>query len=72
MFRSRAKRVSDAAAAAGFTVTINGTKPRKGAFVVTVEGESKPLLELLNLPRPFTKLKETDFDALGEALQKMK
>jgi hypothetical protein len=72
VFKSRAKRVSDAATAAGFSVVINGAKPRKGAFVVTVDGTSEPVLEMLGLARPFTKLKETDFEAVGEAIQKLK
>ena len=30
---------------------------------MTVEGKEEPLLELLGMPRPFTKLKSTDLDA---------
>lgn len=48
-------------------VTINETKPRKGSFVVQIEGEEdQPVIEFLNLTRPFTKLKELDLD---EAIQ---
>eukprot|EP01040_Poterioochromonas_malhamensis_P013199 gene13199-14487_t len=41
---------------------INPTKPRKGAFVITREGKDTPIIELLDMPRPFTKLKNLDID----------
>lgn len=57
--------------AAGWTVMINKEKPRKGAFVVMVDGEAKPAIELLALARPFTKLREYDLDAaIAEILKK--
>ena len=37
-------------------VVVNQEKPRKGCFVVSVDG--KPLVSLLDLPRPFKKLRE--------------
>ena len=52
------------------TVAINAEKPRKGAFVVSKQGSSKPLLELLNMARPFTKLKALDMDEEIEKILK--
>jgi hypothetical protein len=63
VFKRQAAVVEKALVAAGWTVSINKDKPRKGAFVVTVDGEAKPSIELLGLPRPFTKLREYDLDA---------
>jgi len=48
---------------AGYVVKINPEKPRKGSFVITVESEENPLIELLDMPRPFKKLREFDLDA---------
>ena len=72
MFKKRAEVVAKAVRALGVEVEINAEKPRKGAFVLTVEksGERSTALELLNMPRPFTKLKAVDFDALAEELVK--
>ena len=49
---------------ANYIVEINTEKPRKGAFVVTtLSGEDKDtVIELLDMPRPFKKLKEYDLD----------
>ena len=44
-------------------VVINGEKPRKGAFVIKVN--DKTVLELLDLKRPFPKLKALDMDAVA-------
>jgi hypothetical protein len=52
--------------AAGHTVSMNAEKPRRGAFVVSCSGAKSPLLELLNLTRPFPKLKALDIEAEGE------
>jgi hypothetical protein len=43
---------------------VNAEKPRKGSFVVTIEGRDEPVVELLSMPRPFTKLKALDMDEL--------
>lgn len=56
---------------AGYSVSINAEKPRKGSFVVTVVGETEPSIELLGLARPFTKLREFDLNAaIDKILQK--
>ena len=39
-----------------FTVNINEEKPRRGSFVISVEGKNAPVVELLGLVRPFQKL----------------
>jgi hypothetical protein len=51
---------------AGYNVSVNATKPRKGAFVVKVDDKS--LVELLDMPRPFKKLRELDLDVFAEQL----
>lgn len=72
MFKKRAEIVAQAVRAVGVEVVINAEKPRKGAFVLTVErdGERNTHLELLAMPRPFTKLKAVDFEALSAELVK--
>ena len=71
VFKRQAAVVDKALTGAGWTVVINKEKPRKGAFVVTVDGEDKPAIELLALARPFTKLREFDLDAaVAEILKK--
>ena len=63
VFRTKAGKIEKACKDAGFSVTINATKPRKGAFVVTIEGqEDSPIVNLLDMPRPFTKLRNLDLD----------
>lgn len=49
---------------AGYNIVINESKPRKGSFVVTVKGEETPIIELLDMARPFKKLRELDIDAI--------
>ena len=63
VFKRAASKVEKELKEAGYTVSINATKPRKGSFVVTIEGQSKPVIELLDLQRPFKKLREFDIDA---------
>jgi hypothetical protein len=62
VFKTRAGKIEKGLKSAGFSVTMNPTKPRKGAFVITEEGNETPFVELLNLARPFTKLRELDVD----------
>lgn len=50
-------------AAPAATVSINPDKPRKGCF--EVRGGGKTFVSLLDMPRPFTKLKALDIDALA-------
>jgi len=40
--------------------TVNAEKPRKGAFVVTVNGTE--IISLLDMPRPFGPLKALDIE----------
>ena len=67
-FKTRAAKLSKLLEDAGITVTINPSKPRKGSFVVTVESDQDPLLELLDMPRPFNKLKALDIDEVAKDL----
>lgn len=68
MFKRQAAKVETLLKKAGWSVSINADKPRKGAFVVTIVGESKPAIEFLALARPFTKLREFDLDAAVEKI----
>lgn len=48
-------------------MVVNKDKPRKGSFVITlmvddVSSSDSPLVELLDMPRPFKKLRELDLD----------
>ena len=44
-------------------VVINEEKPRKGCFEVVVNGETT--LSLLDMPRPFAKLKALDMEEVA-------
>ena len=44
-------------------VVINGEKPRKGCFEVKANG--KTVRSLLDMPRPFTKLKALDMEKVA-------
>ena len=50
------------ASVADAEVVTNAEKPCKGCFEVSVNG--KAVLTLLDMPRPFTKLKALDMDAV--------
>ena len=65
MFKNRAEKVAAVLKKAGLIAVINDVKPRKGAFCVTIG--SKKVIELLDLPRPFTKLKSMDVEAVVSA-----
>jgi len=67
-FKTRASKVEKALKDAGYAVIINGEKPRKGAFVITIEGQSKPIVKLLDMPRPFNKLKALDIDEIVQSI----
>ena len=45
------------------TVAHNLQPPRKGSFVVTVKG--KEIVNLLDMPRPFTKLRATPLEEVA-------
>lgn len=45
---------------------INKEKPGKGNFVVRIEGREEPILELLEMKRPFAALKALDMDDIGK------
>lgn len=48
-------------------VVINPEKPRKGCFEVTTPGGTK-VVSLLDMPRPFTKLKALDIDDIAKKI----
>jgi len=64
-FKTRATKLETLVKASGVgaTVSINAEKPRKGCFEVSVNG--KAVLTLLDMPRPFTKLKALDMEAVA-------
>ena len=49
-------------------MSINPEKPRKGCFEVRVGGE--PILSLLDMPRPFPKLKALVMEDVAEDVLK--
>lgn len=49
-------------------IKINEEKPRKGCFEVRVNGEAA--ISLLDMPRPFTKLKALDMEEVAEQVLK--
>lgn len=60
-FKTRAAKIQVGVGKAA-KVVVNEEKPRKGAFVVTVSGVKDPIVELLDLKRPFAPLKALDMD----------
>ena len=70
VFKTRAGKVEKALTPLGVLVTVNKEKPRKGSFVIIRErdGKSETVVELLDLTRPFKKLRDLDIDALVEKL----
>jgi hypothetical protein len=50
-------------------VVINETKPRKGCFVIRIEGNESPVVELLNLNRPFSQLKALDLEEVIQSIR---
>jgi hypothetical protein len=68
VFKRQAAVIENALSKEGWSVSINAEKPRKGSFVVTVVGESKPAIELLELKRPFQKLRDIDLQAAVDAI----
>ena len=52
----------------GATVVVNAEKPRKGCFEVSVNGSVQ--LSLLDMPRPFTKLKQLDMEDVAKDVVK--
>jgi len=48
-------------------VSVNPDKPRKGCFEVR-EADGKTFVSLLDMPRPFTKLKALEVEKLAEEI----
>jgi len=63
VFKKAAAKVDVALKEAGYEVSINAEKPRKGSFVVKIDGADEPAINLLDMPRPFKKLRELDVEA---------
>ncbi|CAL8464287.1 g3822 [Coccomyxa elongata] len=49
-------------------VSVNPEKPRKGCFEVRDADGGKTYVSLLDMPRPFTKLKALDIDELAKEI----
>ncbi|KAF6988520.1 hypothetical protein CFC21_006042 [Triticum aestivum] len=62
-FKRRALKVKEdlESAVPGVSVTINPEKPRRGCLEIREEG-GDVFISLLNMPRPFKKMKELDMD----------
>ena len=69
VFKRSAAKIEAGLKDLGFKFQVNTDKPRKGAFVVTMEGVDEPIVELLNLARPFKKLRELDIDEVIETIK---
>lgn len=54
------------AAVANIDVVTNAEKPRKGCFEVKVDGSV--VLSLLDMPRPFAKLKALDMEEVAQSV----
>lgn len=52
----------------GAEIKINEEKPRKGCFEVSVNGET--VVSLLDMPRPFAKLKALDMEEVASDVVK--
>jgi hypothetical protein len=52
----------------GVAVVVNADKPRKGCFEINANG--KRVLSLTDMPRPFSKLKALDMDAVASEVVK--
>ncbi|KAK9811145.1 hypothetical protein WJX73_006459 [Symbiochloris irregularis] len=48
--------------------TVNPEKPRRGCFEVRDANSGKKYITLLDMPRPFSKLKELDMDDVAEKI----
>ncbi|KAJ1630008.1 hypothetical protein T492DRAFT_593304, partial [Pavlovales sp. CCMP2436] len=73
-FKSRATALEKSLASEA-TVVVNSDKPRKGCFEVTLRGEDgtqqgEPIISLLDMARPFTKLKALDMDEIAAETKK--
>ncbi|RWR82616.1 selenoprotein H [Cinnamomum micranthum f. kanehirae] len=70
-FKTRASQVKEGLekGVPGVTVTINPEKPRKGCFEVRT-GSGNTFISLLNMPRPFKKMKDLDMDEVIEDIVK--
>ena len=49
----------------------NETAPRRGAFVLKLENNDIPILEMLALKRPFTDLRNLDIDEVVQKIVKI-
>lgn len=69
MFKKASTKADSFLKAAGYSVSINAERPRKGSFVITLEkcGKKQTIVNLLDMPRPFKKLREADLDTLLQA-----
>eukprot|EP00268_Persea_americana_P021710 TRINITY_DN2161_c0_g1_i1.p1 TRINITY_DN2161_c0_g1~~TRINITY_DN2161_c0_g1_i1.p1 ORF type:complete len:175 (-),score=46.11 TRINITY_DN2161_c0_g1_i1:399-923(-) len=70
-FKTRASQVKEGLekGVPGVTVTINPEKPRKGCFEVRT-GSGNTFISLLNMPRPFKKMKDLDMDEVIDDIVK--
>lgn len=73
VFKTKAEKIRKALVAAGHRVSVNESKPRRGAFVISIVGKEEPEVELLGLKRPFQPLRELDLDkTIADLIEKTK
>ncbi|XP_078443543.1 uncharacterized protein LOC144712974 [Wolffia australiana] len=73
-FKKRATMVKDGLekGVPGINVLVNPEKPRRGCFEIR-EADGQTFVSLLNMPRPFTRMRELDMDALiSDIIEKVK
>ncbi|XP_077236782.1 uncharacterized protein LOC143878375 [Tasmannia lanceolata] len=73
-FKVRALKVKDdlEKAVPGIVVEVNPERPRKGCFEIR-DGSGKIFISLLDMPRPFKKMKDLDMDqVISDIIEKIK
>ncbi|CAA7408191.1 unnamed protein product [Spirodela intermedia] len=73
-FKKRASMVKDGLenGVPGINVVVNPEKPRRGCFEIR-DANGQTFVSLLNMPRPFTRMRELDMDALiSDIIEKVK
>lgn len=67
MFKRSATKIAAGLGKEAYTVE---TSKRKGAFVVYLDKVDEPIVELLDLTRPFTKLRQLDIEEVVKDIKK--
>lgn len=72
VFKRTATKISEAVQATGADVELilnpGDSKPKKGTFIMHVEGRKEPVVNIGPIPRPFTLLRNLDVDKVVESI----